>query len=66
MATFLSGWRRGSAAETPPFTPDRLALLADKIQDDHDFARSSLTQLSKPKTVKKALELKFRVEGFRL
>jgi hypothetical protein len=54
MATFLSGWRRGSAAETPPFTPDRLALLADKIQNDHDFARSSLPQLSKPKTAKKA------------
>jgi hypothetical protein len=45
MATFLSGWRRGSAAETPPFTPDRLALLADKIQDDHDFARSFIASV---------------------
>jgi hypothetical protein len=66
MATFLSGWRRSSAAETPPFTSHRSALLTNKIQDDHDFARSSLPQLSKPKTAKKALKLKFRVDGFRL
>jgi hypothetical protein len=54
--------RRGNA----PFTSDRSALLTDKIQDDHDSARSSLPQLSKPKTAKKALKLKFRMEGSQL
>jgi hypothetical protein len=52
--------RRGNS----PLTSNRLALLTDKIQDDHDFARSSLPQLSKPKTAKKAPKLKFRVDGF--
>jgi hypothetical protein len=54
--------RRGNS----PLTSDRLALLTDKIQDDHDFARSSLPQLSTPETAEKSLKLKVRVDGFRL
>jgi hypothetical protein len=50
----------------PLFISDRSALFTDKIQGDHDFACSSLPQSSKPKTAKKALKLKFRMEGFQL
>jgi hypothetical protein len=43
--------RRGNA----PLTSDRSALLTDKIPDDHDFARSSLRQLSNRKPPRRRL-----------
>jgi hypothetical protein len=50
----------------PRFILDRSALFTDKIQGDHDFACSSLPQLSPPGMAKRSLKLKFRMEGSQL
>jgi hypothetical protein len=53
--------RRG---KRPLFISDRSALFTDKIQGDHDFACSSLLQLSPPGVAKRSYKLKFRRRVF--